>query len=248
MDTKEITNSLTSAGLSEIEAEVYANLLMWGTSKANDIAKKTKRHRSNIYDTIRILVQRGLVSETSDEGTNFYTATNPNVIITNLDKIKSDLKNDIKKIYDSQQKFASHPVVSTTYGDARMRERFAKMLEIGEEILLWDISLDIAKILGEEHAKAMGEIRINKKIPVRALFTNYPEGIGNNEKRELVELRYASKKRSKSQNETCLIICGNHVYFMLFDNSLTNIEIKSPEVAKWHRAIFESKWKKSKKI
>ena len=53
---------LTSLGLSKNEAKVYLALLDLGSATAGKIAEKSKVHRTNVYDALERLIEKGVVT------------------------------------------------------------------------------------------------------------------------------------------------------------------------------------------
>ena len=52
---------LKQAGLTDNESKVYLALIDLGPSLAGQIARKTGMHRRTVYDTIEMLIQKGLI-------------------------------------------------------------------------------------------------------------------------------------------------------------------------------------------
>ena len=52
---------LKEAGLTDNESKVYLALIDLGPSLAGQIARKTGMHRRTVYDTIEMLIEKGLI-------------------------------------------------------------------------------------------------------------------------------------------------------------------------------------------
>jgi sugar-specific transcriptional regulator TrmB len=64
-------------GLSKNEALIYEKLLIEGESSVGTIAQKSKVHRRNVYDSLKRLIEKGVVFEILSPRENLYQAVNP---------------------------------------------------------------------------------------------------------------------------------------------------------------------------
>ena len=86
---------LERAGLSKGEIEVYLTLLKLGSSLVSKVAQETGLHRTNIYDTLEKLKEKGLVSYVIRENRKHFSASNPEKL---LDYIKEREKEVVSVI------------------------------------------------------------------------------------------------------------------------------------------------------
>lgn len=68
-------------GLALNEAKIYETLLKEGESSVGHIAKKSKVHRRNVYDSLNRLIEKGLVFEIIQRNENRYQAVNPDKLM-----------------------------------------------------------------------------------------------------------------------------------------------------------------------
>ena len=87
---------LKELGLSDGQIEVYSAILELGISSLNGIHEKTGIERRNIYDILNKLMERGLVTYTTERGKRTYQCTHPNKIIEEI-KIR---QNALKELED----------------------------------------------------------------------------------------------------------------------------------------------------
>ena len=69
--------ALVKFGLSENESKVYLFLLRQGSSKVNEIYEGTKIQRTFVYEILRNLLEKGLVSYVVKSGIKYFEASNP---------------------------------------------------------------------------------------------------------------------------------------------------------------------------
>ena len=76
-------------GLSTNEAKVYIALLRLGTAAVTEITKKSGVYRSNVYDALEKLMERGLVATVTKSNKKYFEVAHPNALYGIL-KIKEE--------------------------------------------------------------------------------------------------------------------------------------------------------------
>tara|TARA_Y100000296_G_scaffold84834_1_gene119224 strand:+ start:10164 stop:10352 length:189 start_codon:yes stop_codon:yes gene_type:complete len=61
MEENKVIGVLESIGFSKNEISIYLDLIRIGKSFAGDISKRTEIHRSNTYDILEKLLEKGIV-------------------------------------------------------------------------------------------------------------------------------------------------------------------------------------------
>jgi len=84
---------LEKLGLTNIEARVYLTLLKLGSTKTGALVKKTELHRATVYDVLKRLIERGLVSYIIKGKIKHFQVTSPEYF---LDKVKEE-ENKLKE-------------------------------------------------------------------------------------------------------------------------------------------------------
>jgi HTH-type transcriptional regulator, sugar sensing transcriptional regulator len=75
---------LKEFGLTDAEAKVYLALLELGSTKAGPLIKKAGMHRATVYDCLKRLMEKGLVSYTLKVKMKFFEAAEPDVLMNLL--------------------------------------------------------------------------------------------------------------------------------------------------------------------
>ena len=83
-------------GLSKAETKVYLALLSLGSVSSGKIVKETGFRKSTVYESIRRLQEKGLVSYVIKEGMKYFEAANPEKIIDFIEENERKL-NETKK-------------------------------------------------------------------------------------------------------------------------------------------------------
>ncbi len=84
--------NLKELNLTKGEIKVYEAVLELGISTLNKIQEKTGIERRNIYDILNKLIEKGLISYTTEKGKKTYQLTSPNKLLEEIEKKEKSLK------------------------------------------------------------------------------------------------------------------------------------------------------------
>lgn len=93
--------NLESLGLTKIETKVYLELLKLGSTKAGPLVTKTELHRATVYDVLKRLMEKGLVSFIVKEKTKYFQASNPEHFLDLVNEEREEIdkkEKDIRKV------------------------------------------------------------------------------------------------------------------------------------------------------
>ena len=103
---------LKDIGLSPNEAKIYEALVGLGEASVNTISVKTKINRSNIYDAMERLVEKGLASDIFTKKEKLYKAAHPNRVkeiveekLSIIKKILPDLTKKFETDHEEEEAF-----------------------------------------------------------------------------------------------------------------------------------------------
>src|SRR5512141_3458568 len=101
-----IIKAFESIRIPKMQTIVYLDLLKNKESTAAQVAKRTKMHRANVYDTLTKLKERNLVFLSTKDGKQIFAPLSTDLIINlekdKLEQLKSAM-NYIKTTYVSGQ-------------------------------------------------------------------------------------------------------------------------------------------------
>jgi sugar-specific transcriptional regulator TrmB len=162
---------LGSIGLNKNEIKIYLDLIQHGKSSALDISKRTKIHRSNTYDAIRKLTERGFIEEILEEKKRFFHSVQPNKL---RDYIRQQ-ENEICSIIPCLSNMANidEPVekVSILRGVFAVRESLRDLLKLNKPIMVYGVSHESVESLGYGYIKEFHSERIKGKILMRNIYS-----------------------------------------------------------------------------
>ena len=90
--------ALQEADLTGNEAKIYLALLELGSALAGEITKKSGINRTNVYDALDRLIEKGIVSYVITANRKYFEATNPERIISYLEEKENAIKDDRKSV------------------------------------------------------------------------------------------------------------------------------------------------------
>ena len=96
----EIKRVLENIGFSPNEIKVYLALNDHGSSKAGKIAKIAQIDRSSCYNSLKILIEKGLVSYVSIGVVKWFQATGPKKLLDYLKEQEEDVKSILPELQE----------------------------------------------------------------------------------------------------------------------------------------------------
>jgi len=234
----DVKKTLREIGLSKGEIEVYLTLLKLGSSPATRVAKETGLHRTNIYDIIEKLKEKGLVSYIVRNNIRFFSASHPNKL---LDYIK-EREEEIKEILPELKRYVSIPrdeaVVEVYKGKEGLKTVLKDILREKKNYIVFEEEGYIQKVLPYFYPQFNREME-KRGIKVKVL-TKYPEKIA---RRNLMQIRTLPEFLSFP---SATAVYGNKVAIFIWDEPYYAILIKSKHIADSYRNFFRVLWKHAK--
>jgi sugar-specific transcriptional regulator TrmB len=238
---KTLNEFLSQIGFNKNEIIIYETLLELGTSSVQEISKKTKIHRTNIYDALNKLVDNGIVYEINEEKKMF--SPRPLKSLREFLKYKeAELDNLIKDFEKKISKKEEPYVIKYSKGVFALRSVVESLLE-GKSIELYGIPGKAPDIIGPM-LKKFHKNRIRKKILMRHIYN----ATAIDRVKFLNKMKYTEARILPKQYDTSAttIISGDKIAIFLWDKDITVIEMYDKEIAKTYKNYFEILWKKAK--
>lgn len=235
-----ITQLFKSIGLNKNETKVYLDLIRNNNSSALEISRRTKIHRSNTYDALNSLIEKGFVKETIEEKKKIFHSINPKQIRNYILQKKQEADLIIPHLIEFSEGNNKKESVSITKGVFALRNAILSLLELNQPINVYGIPKGSGDILGNGFLEDFHKKRINKKILMRHIYNaEASERIKKLNKMKYTEARHLARKYDTHVSTN---ICGDAVLIIIFTNPLSIIEIKSKEIADTYNKYFELLW------
>ena len=248
MDSK----ALQKTGLNNSEAQIYLKLIEIGSCKAGRLAKETEFNRTTIYKALDSLIQKGLVSFVLKENRKYFEATNPNILLENVDKEEDLLKQkkqEIKELlpklikqYETNKDELEANVFKSAKGIRAIFEDILKTLKEGDEYLAFGVPQHAESIWGyfEDFNKKLQKNKVKSKI----IFDERAKENIKSCKKYGYEVRTLSKEFFSPAE---INIYKNKVAIIIWQPIPFGMIIKGEGVVKSFKQYFKLMWKIAKK-
>lgn len=254
-----ITTFLEKLGLNQKETLVYLYCLEHGPQFITQLGKVTGATRTNTYDIVKKLEQKGLCHSTGSSYGKKIKVNNPEDIkdlLENKSKEIKELKNEFDTLLPLLKKGvvqSPSPFTRVSYfeGADNVRKLLWQSLQAKEKLIrLAGSELDMASSLGKEYVIDFHEKRKEKKI---ALQTIRPDSkrldgaVFTDDKMYLREIRIRPKGKIRLKSN--IILWDNYIaLYSLKDNIIFGTLIESDDMSTMLGTWFDVIWEYSKKI
>lgn len=231
---------LREAGLTENESKVYLALLEIGPVQAGAISRKSGLHRRVVYDTIEMLIQKGLVGYIKKNNVRLFQAVSPE----RLKEIVKEKEARIDEVMDSMMLLYNtrKDKEETNFYKGRdgLKAVFEDMISAKNEILVLGASPLAYEILSF-YFEWFDKRRVEKKIRERIIFNDSDKRI----RIPYADIRYLPEKY---HSPLAVNIYGKKVAIILWSrkNPLA-IVINNAEIAEGYKKYFELLWRAARK-
>ncbi len=241
-------NELKHLGLSDKEASVYLAALELGPSPVQDISHKAKVNRATTYVMIESLSTRGLISTFIKGKKRYYSAENPDRLLSILEKRQNELDAKRKELegvmpmlhalFNAEGAKPQIRYLEGPEGLETVRGTFEKLE--GEFVQIYphdqvQASEELIHGQGEHHVTLR-----NQQTPHRVLLVvdkmdglTLPEmGTG--------EFRLLSHEKFPIHGS--VTVRANHVFLYSYKSAILSVVVVSKEIADVVRALFDLAW------
>ncbi len=241
-------SGLSELGLSKGSVKVYKALLEIGPTSLNWIQEKTGIERRNIYDILKKLTEKGLVTYIEENQKKVFQCTEPHNLLELIKKKRLRLKEAEKEVSSIK------PLTHSDYIGATIYRGNESMKALLEEILTYKASYWIGGNSGIEKTNLRGwfkgwtERRIEKKKAMYDLvdhgsqLEDFPPE--DHVKHKAAYYHYCSLPKSLT-SPMVVIIFGDHVAQILWSEQSFAFVIKSRKIKNSFMKYFHYFWKKA---
>ncbi len=224
---------LKNVGLSDQEIIVYTAIIKHGPSTAAQISENTNIHRTNVYNILIKLKNKGFIGEFKERNIVFFKVTDPKNI---LDFIKETEKSimDVLPELNQHYNLQAEPVdVEIFRGPEGMKTIYNHIIREGKPVCAYGLTGSLRKKMP---VFAVQWIRQMEEKNVGARYV-YVEGITKPWRN--IKVKYLPKEYL---NPVATEIYGDYVVIRIWEPTLIAIRIHSKEVAKAYMKYFELIW------
>lgn len=230
---------LHETGLTGNESKLYLALLEYGPSNAGLLSRKSGLHRRVVYDTLEMLIQKGLVGYILRNNVRLYQAVSPERFLELLQEKEELIKGILPQMLTLYSKTKEKEETNFYKGKNGLKSVFEDELTTGKEILILGASA-IAYEMLEFYFHWFDKRRAKRRIKTRIIFHEKVKA-----KIPISEIRYLPQKY---QSPLAVNIYGDKVALILWSKEAPlAIVIKNKQISEGYRNYFELLWKMARK-
>lgn len=230
-------NVLLDVGLTNAEAKIYVCLLELGSTTVTNIAEKTKIHRTNVYDSLKKLVDKGVVSVMKQDNIAFYDACNPSVFISLLKEKESNFRKVLpnllllKKLADNDADYSLFKGVSSFI------DSLHELLNYDADFFIFGMSERAIKLLGARIFPFV-KTRIEKKIILKQIFSVKLKKLLRSDD----SFTFTKFLSVGEEYDVSCVVCGDEFIITDWSGDVNSLRIKNKLIASFFRDYFNTLW------
>jgi len=252
-----LTKQLEKFGLSEKEAKIYVALIELEVATANEVAERADVNRSSTYVVLDSLLNKGLVSISEDKTVKQYVASNPEILLQEIEQtiqaqeiVKKGIENILPELKALHKDTKAKPKVRVYTGKKGLIATFEDSLAVKEGVIR--IASSVTKI------SKLLPLYMPQYIDKRAELGIKMIGIHPDHK--LGQFLLSLKASKVAGDDAVLIpaktfdftsdyaIYDNKIAYMNAENGGTAVIIEDKEIAQMSKNIFDLAHAEAKRI
>jgi len=237
---------LIEYGLRKTEAEIYIVCLRLGNSTVYKIAEKVGLPKSTVYDTLKSLNEKGLITYIIKSGVKYFEAVNPEKLIDILEEKKAKISEVIPKLKEIQEKIVEKPEVNVYYGKEGLKTILQDVLKIKKDFLIMGNFGEFEKYF-DFYSSLFVKQRVKNKIICMLIEEKSKKNL-ELKKNDKKEKRITKFLDGIQDLKSEIYVYGDKIALLtLMEEEPVGVVIKNKEMAKLMRFIFEKVWSGTRK-
>lgn len=228
---------LQEIGFSKNEAKVFLALLTTGSVSAGVVADKTKLHRTNVYDALSRLIEKGIVSYIiAKNNTKIFEAADPDKLSALL-KDKERLLNNVMPQLKLEKQLSQKKTTAQVYeGVKAFQLALYNLLNYEQTIYIYGLPKHASEMV-KSFIMGFHRQRIEKKIMMKHIYNeNAQERIKFLNSLSYTEAKYLPEKFN---TPVSTMTCGKEVLIINWQKPLTFIVIDNETLAETYKNYFD---------
>lgn len=233
-----VDSVLEKLGFSPNERKVYLTLNGHGSTKAGKIAKLAKIDRSSCYNSLKLLIEKGLVSYVLIGKIKWFQATGPKRLLDYLKEQEEDVKEILPELEARHKISKIEGQVRLFKGIKGVKSIFLDIIRTGENNFVFgsegqfgermpEFAQQFARLQKEKHLKTQSVVRLGRK-----------ELDSETNKYRFLEV---------ASSPVVTNIYGDKIGIVIWTDEPEGIIIENKEAAKAYKSYFDVFWKEGKK-
>jgi len=236
---------LIELGLSQNEAKTYLTLLETGPTTIGKIANQSKIHRTNVYDAVKKLVGRGLISTVIVKDEKVYQASDPEHLTHIIKEKELRLMNILPQLALSHKMSKEQSQVCIYEGVKAAKNAMEHMLTLRQPIYVFGVSHKAPALAGP-FLTNFHKRRVEQKVDFWHIYNadcgeraRFLKAMGH------TYVRYLPKDYDVP---VATNVCGDEIWLILWDEDAVVIQIKNQRIAHAYKKYFDLLWNLAKEF
>lgn len=234
---------LIEVGFNKNEAKAFLALLELGSSTAGAIAQKSKIYRTNVYDALTSLINKGLVNYIYKGKNKYFEAEDPLKIETLLEEKKKSFQQILPELI-LKQNMAKLKERAHIYEDVNgIRLILEDVLKTKKDVYSFGIPKDISTKMKNfivSYHKRRAKLKINQ---YHIYDENAKDRIKVLNSLPYTKARYMPKEENSPATTT---VYGDKIAFFIWADPPFSVLIESRRMAESYLKYFNMLWKLAK--
>lgn len=233
---------LQEIGLSNTESKVYLALLEIGSALAGEITKKSQINRTNVYDALERLIEKGLVTYVLSANRKVFEPINPERLNQILEEKQDNLKKILPELESKFKENKTKEEASIFKGKKGIKSIFEDILKENKDLYAYGAESKFADLF-PAYQKYWNKKRAKLKINVKII---YNEKVKKRKKQENLKLLKMKFLHEHYEFPSTNLIYGDKTVIISWTENPIGFMIKSKEVSKSNMSFFNLLWKIAK--
>lgn len=232
-------DKLIRLGLTEREADAYIALSNFKETTATELAKITKEHRTNIYDSLNELIKKGLITYAIRNNIKFYKLANPDRLVDFIKEKETIAKTILPELRNKLSSTEDKPFVEVYEGPEGFKSILSLILRVKKTIYAIGAAEEWYKRFPIHIEQYMRDRKI-KDIHAKLLYVKGTKPI----KSPLNKIKFLP---TEFAHPSTIAIFGDYVVTFMWTDPLVATLTKSKQLANSFIKYFDVLWKIAKK-
>lgn len=234
---------LQEIGLSVTEVKVYLALLELGSVGVGEITKKSEVNRTNVYDALERLIEKGLVSYVISANRKIFEPVNPKRLQEILKEREEKLSSVMQKLESKYKSSKSKEEATIFKGKKGLKSIFEDVIKEKKTLFAYGAESRFADMF-PAYQKYWNKERVKLKVNVKMIYNEKVKQRKIKEKLKLLDMKFLPEYYDFPST---IMIYGDKVVTIVWADLPFGFMIKSKDVAKSNMSFFEILWKIAKK-
>jgi sugar-specific transcriptional regulator TrmB len=233
-----IEKALENTGLSGNEVKVYLTLNKHGSMKAGKISKEAKLDRSSVYNAIKLLMEKGLVSYVLVGKVKWFQAVGPKRILEYLKEKEEDIKEILPELQETHKANKVEGQVRLFKGIKGIKSVFLDIIRNGEDNYVFGSEGQFSENM-PEFAYQFKRMKKEKKIKTYMICRKDKPEID-------VQTAYHKYLPKITESPAVTNIYGDKIAIIIWTDEPEAVVIENKAAAKAYKSYFDFMWKNGK--